>query len=578
MPPRMVRAVALLTPPALLITACATGRVPSQTVGSQDARDGVRAQAVFGDLAPDAPGCAVGVYRDDQVVLTQGFGLASVEDGRRITPRTTFDLGSGSKAFTALAVFLLEERGRLALDDDVRRHVPELPDYGTPIRIRDLLQHTSGLRDYEALDAFAGRETETTGQFLALLASQRRLNFAPGTRHEYSHSDFALLGVIVERAAGEPFGAFVEREVLWPLGMRGSRVYDARGPRVPERAFGHARADSGLRVTFNRSELVGGSNLYTSVADLFHWHRALAEAADGRRPLVARLLTRPTLPGGEPIPYAYGIRQDSYRGLPTLTRGGSSHGTRTEYIRFPGQQFTVAVLCNSAHLWAGQRAERVADAYLHQALEPRRARPTLPPAVPITTADLQRYVGAYQSPDGLDHTRIAVVDGQLVELLGDTAQTFTYRGDGLFSADGIPGDFRLAFAPEAGEVVRLQFLSEGENDGGAVRLPASAVWRPDARALAEYAGTYFSDELDAVWRLAVEDGPLVLRRRGHAAGRLVPTRPDVFSRHFGPWNLPLVASFAFGRDAAGAITHFTITTPAGADVVRDLLFVRVPPS
>lgn len=578
MPHSTVSAAALLTPAALMMAACAIGGVPRPAIGGQDATAGVRAQAVFEDLAPDAPGCAVGVYRDDQVVLTQGYGLASVEDGRRITPRTTFAMGSGSKAFTALAVFMLEERGRLALDDDVRRHVPELPNYGAPIRIRDLLQHTSGLRDYGALDALAGRETETTDQFLALLAGQRRLNFAPGTRHEYSHSDFELLGVIVERVAGEPFGQFVEREVLAPLGMRGSRVYDSRGPRVPERAFGHARSGAGFRVLFNRSELVGGGNLYTSVEDLFHWHRALADAAEGRRPLVARLLTRPTLPGGDTIPYAYGIRQERYRGLPTLTRGGSSHGTRTEYIRFPGHDFTVAVLCNGAHLWAGQRAERVADAYLHQALEPRRARPTLPPAVPIDPADLQRYVGSYQSPDGLDHTRIAVVDGQLVELLGDTAQTFTYRGDGLFSADGIPGDFRLAFALEGGEAVRLQFLSEGENDGGAVRVMDSAVWRPDARALAAYAGTYFSEELDAVWRLAVEDERLVLSRFGQPTGRLVPTRTDVFSRHFGSWNQPLVVSFAFARDATGGITHFTITTPAGADVVRDLLFVKVPPS
>jgi CubicO group peptidase (beta-lactamase class C family) len=188
----------------------------------------------------------VGIYRDGQVVLTQGFGLASVEDGRRITPRTTFNLGSGSKAFTALAVFMLEERGRLSLVDDVRIHVPELPDYGTPVRIRDLLQHTSGFRDHGTLDVLAGRETETTAQLLALLAIQRRLNFVPGTRHEYSHTDFELLGVIVERATGEPFGEFIEREVLSPLGMRASRVYDSRGPRVPERAFGHARSGDGF--------------------------------------------------------------------------------------------------------------------------------------------------------------------------------------------------------------------------------------------------------------------------------------------------------------------------------------------
>jgi hypothetical protein len=126
-------------------------------------------------------------------------------------------------------------------------------------------------------------------------------------------------------------------------------------------------------------------------------------------------------------------------------------------------------------------------------------------------------------------------------------------------------------------VLRLQYLSEGEFDGGAERMPDSAVWLPDSRALAEYAGTYFSEELDAVWRLSVENGLLVLSRFGHTAGPLVPTRPDVFSRHFGLWNLPLVVSFEFARDPTGSVTHFTITTPSGSDVVRELLFVRVPP-
>jgi hypothetical protein len=199
-------------------------------------------------------------------------------------------------------------------------------------------------------------------------------------------------------------------------------------------------------VVFNRSEIVGGGNLYTSVEDLSHWDRALAEAADGRRPLVARLLTRPTLPGGDTIPYAYGVRQESYRGLPTLSRGGDSHGTRTEYMRFPGHEFTVAVLCNSAHLWAGQRAERVADAYLSQVLQPRRVPPSLPPAVPISTADLQRYVGFYRSPDGLDLTRIAIVDGKLVELLGELRRRLPTVVTVCSPPTGFPGTSASRFA------------------------------------------------------------------------------------------------------------------------------------
>lgn len=562
--------------PMLLLAACtATVKARHAAVTKPDSLT-ARVDSVFADIRHDGPGCAVGAYRNGELLLAKVYGLANVEDGRRITPRSTFELGSVSKQFTALAVLTLEAQHRLSLDDKVRRYIPELPDYGVPIRIRDLLQHTSGLRDYGSLNILAGRETETMADFVALLASQERLNFPPGTRHEYSHSDFELLGLIVERAVQEPFGTYLEREVLRPLGMTGSRVYDGRGTRVPERAFGHAKSEDGFRVVFNKSELAGGGNLYISVDDLRHWDRALAEGASGSRPLVGRMLTRPTLPNGDTIAYAYGLRKGSYRGLATVSRGSHSNGTRTEIIRFPDQQFGIATLCNADHIWAGQRAERVADVFLGAVMQQRRPSYSPPAPVPISTTELQRYVGVYHSPGSLDFSRIAILNGKLVELFGDTAQTFTYRGDGLFTADGITGDFRLAFSRSPSGTMRLEYVSQGEVDVVWERLPDSAVWRPDSAALADYAGTYFSGELDTVWQLAVRDGDLVLRRPGRADGPLLPMRPDVFNRHFGLWNEPLVAGFEFSRDSTGRITHFTITTPPGADVVRGLRFVRAP--
>ena len=158
------------------------------------------------EIRPDAPGCAVGAYRNGTIVLARGYGTLSVEDGRPITRQSAFNLGSASKPYTALATLLLERHGHLSLDDDVRRWVPELPDYGRPIRVRDLLQHTSGLRDFETLQRLSGRPVATQREFLDLVTAQRALNFAPGTRHEYSHTDFGVLGTIVERSAGVPFG------------------------------------------------------------------------------------------------------------------------------------------------------------------------------------------------------------------------------------------------------------------------------------------------------------------------------------------------------------------------------------
>lgn len=532
--------------------------------------------SVFSDIGQDAPGCAVGVYRNGELVLARGYGLANVEDARLITARTTFDLGSAAKQFTALTVLTLEEQRRLSLDDDVRRYVPELPDYGTPIRIRDLLQHTSGLRDYGSLDLLAGRKTRTMGEFLTRLSSQKNLNSTPGARHEYSHSDYELLSVIVERVTQQPFGAYVEREILWPLGMKNSRISDARGTAVPDRAFGHVRSPDGFGVVLDDSEIVGGGSLYTSIEDLQHWDRALAEGESGQQPLVSRMLTRPTFPNGDTILYAYGIRQGSYRGLPTISRGGHSNGMRSEIIRFTDQLFTVATLCNADHLWAGQRAEQIADLYLGDVMLPRRAAYRPPPEVPTTSIDLQRYIGVYRSPGQLDLSRIAVVAGKLVEWLGDTVQTFTYRGDGLFTADGIQGDFRLVFASTPTGGMQVDYMSEGHVDSTAERVADSALWRPDSTMLADYAGTYASEELDAVWEIAVRNGRIVLRSPGRPDGSLQPINQDTFSRHFGAWNEPLVASLTFARDSTGMITQFSITTPPGDDVVRNLVFLRLP--
>jgi hypothetical protein len=163
------------------------------------------------------------------------------------------------------------------------------------------------------------------------------------------------------------------------------------------------------------------------------------------------------------------------------------------------------------------------------------------------------------------------VVGLFVVVFGATTQTFTHRGGGVFTADGITGDRRLAFTPGPAGAMRVEYLSEGVVGDAAERMAESAVWRPDATVLAEYAGTYASEELNAVWRLAARNGQLVLRRPGRMDGPLLPFQPDVFSRHFGVWNEPLIASFAFARDSAGRITHFAITTPPGEDVVRDLL-------
>jgi CubicO group peptidase (beta-lactamase class C family) len=534
------------------------------------------------EIRPDAPGCAVGVYRSGRIVLARGYGVASIEDGRPITAHSTFNLGSVSKPFTALAALMLEQSGRLSLDDDVRRWVPELPEYGRPIRVRDLLQHTSGLRDFGTLELLSGRAITTQPHFLSLVASQRALNFEPGTRHEYSHTDFGVLGLIVQRIVGVPFGEHMQTAVFDPLGMKRSFVDDVRSRRATDRAYGHLVSPQGPSVEFPNSLMFGGDNVYASVEELALWDRNFDDPIVGGDAAIGRMLSRPTLPTGDTIPYANGLRLDTYRGLRTVARGGHPPGTRTEFIRFPDQRFTVATLCNSDGLEAGRLAQSVADIYLGAEMSPRSERRQPPTAVAMSSQELTRYAGTYRLiGDPWNLSPVEVRQGVLGEVLFDDAtdETFypmTPAGDSRFFEVGRTGNVGLfTFRPSAtGGPLRLEMAW---NDGPidvSERVPDSAVWRPSAAVVAEYAGTWFSADLDAAWELESRGARLVLRRRAQVDLTLRPVARDRFLRGFGP-DGELTVRLQFQRDSFGRVSELTVSTPQGEDSVRNLRFTRL---
>jgi len=499
-------------------------------------------------ISQDGPGCALGVYKDGEVLLTRGYGLASVEDGRPIRPRTTFNLGSVSKPFTALAVLMLEQNGKLSLDDDVRRWVPEMRDYGTPIRLRDLVQHTSGLRDYGMLDVLSGHSVTTMAEFLGLISAQQALNFVPGTKHEYSHSDYLLLGLIVERMVGVPFGEHLERAVLEPMGMRGSFVSDGRAHVMTDRALGHSLAGRSARVQFPTSQTIGGDNLYASVEDLAHLDRNFTSPTVGGPAVIARMLGRPQLANGDTIPYAYGLRLDTYRGLRTIERGGHADATRTIILRFRDHGFTVATLCNADHLDPVKLAEGVADLYLADRMRPARPRPEAPVAVTIPAAEVARYAGLYRPLDQPWNVMpIVVRNGALGEVVfhdatDDTVFTMMPAGEGRFFEIGSTGNVGVFTfrSPGSGASPRLEVSWNGELAETLERVADSVLWRPSAAALREYAGAWFSEDLDVGWQLELRGQSLVMRRRGQNDLTLRPVERDLFVRGFGslasPWH------------------------------------------
>jgi len=294
------------------------------------------------------------------------------------------------------------------------------------------------------------------------------------------------------------------------------------------------------------------------------------------------MLGRPQLANGDTIPYAYGLRLDTYRGLRTIERGGHADGTRTIIMRFRDHGFTVAALCNADHLNSQQLAEGVADIYLADRMSPVRPHPPTPIAVTIPAAEVARYAGLYRPVDQPWNVfPIVVRNGALGELVfhdatDDTLFTLTPAGDGRFFEIGSTGNvgvftFRSA---RAGASPRLEISWNGASPEMLERAADAAVWRPSATALREYAGTWFSHDLDVGWWLELRDQNLVMRRRGQNDLTLRPVDRDLFVRGFGSFGESM-AQIQFHRDGAGKLTYFTVSTRPGDDSVRGLRFIRV---
>jgi CubicO group peptidase (beta-lactamase class C family) len=381
---------------------------------------------VFEDLtASGSPGCALGVYRNGQMIYAKGYGLANVEEGVPITPKSVFDIGSTSKQFTAASILLLEKQGKLSVNDDVRKYLPELPDYGNKITILNLLNHTSGLRDYLTLMELAGIPTDsvtTDEDALALIARQRVLNFAPGSEWLYSNTGFFLLSTIVKRVSGKTLREFAGENIFTPLGMTQTQFRDSHTSLIANRALAYDANEKRGGYTLNVSyfEQTGDGAVHTSVEDLLKWDENFYTGQIGGKIFLAELQEHGKLNNGKVLDYAKGLNVAEYRGLHTVRHGGSWGGYRAELLRFPDQHFSVACLCNVGNANPARRANEVADVYLASLMKAKDLKKELDAVrkkeisgPPLTAEQLQAYVGDYWSEELGVTYRLGIQDGNL---------------------------------------------------------------------------------------------------------------------------------------------------------------------
>ena len=473
---RSISAIAALT----VLTGCSPVESP---LPNEIGVDDPAIDAVFAEWdALDAPGCAIAIADKGELVYTRGYGAANLDYNIPITPETVFDVASITKQFAAASLTLLEEDGVLSLDDDVRRWLPELPDYGSVITLRHMIHHTSGLRDYLNLFPLAGRGSYypiSLDQILEMMARQRAPVFEPGERYEYSNTAYMLIAKVIERASGKSFGEFTDERIFKPLNMQSSFMYENLERIVARRATGYARNDAGepFIVHNYNFDVAGDGQLYTTMPDLLRWDQWL----HGESPSIySQMLTDGQLNSGEPVNYAQGIGLEEYRGLRVVEHGGSSWGFRSHLLRFTGPGLSIALSCNedSANPW--RMAMQVADYLLADELGPRdepdnsddNQSDTEPQPVSLAVDELARLTGEYFSEE-LDATYRISLDGDqlLVRVEQEAPVVVTPLSDVRFEINfydvGAYGPWRasLAFNLDEGGVVRGFDLSSGSETG-----------------------------------------------------------------------------------------------------------------
>lgn len=544
---------------ASLLVAAALASSPAWAANDKQAK----VDALFTEWASTAtPGCSFAASQDGKVLYSRGFGMANLEYDAPNRARTRFHVASVSKQFTAASIALLVIEKKISLDDPVRRYVPELGDFGTPMLVRHLVHHTSGLRDHWEILDFSGwrysHDLITDDDVLSVLSLQKRLHFMPGAKYRYSNSNYLLLAKIVERVSGQTLREFATQRFFEPLGMDDTHFRDDFTEVERNFAYGYERDGDVFKTSVTNFNTVGATSLLTTAEDLMRWQENLRSGRVGGPGFIAQMHERDRLNDGSLNDYAFGVVHGEYRGLSVVEHSGADAGYLSELIGFPDQRFDVAVLCNTNEADTGKLARGIAAVYLGELMKPELGANKVSPAreLSLSARQLQDRSGIFLSNRATRALIVEAGDGGLRAAAGEYGFDLSARSPYRFESRD--GDATLEFSRESSASQRVT-VKVHDDTQVYERVPA---FEPTAGTLQQYAGRYESDEVDAPFYLWVQEGELQLRSI-KLRQRLRAITPEIF---VGNW-----MSIRFTRDQ-GRITGFEFGQGDDARYV----FVRRP--
>lgn len=505
---------------------------------------------IFAAFNTHTPGCAVGVSEHGTVALRAGYGMADLERGVPVSADTVFESGSVAKQFTAMAILLLAQQGKISLDDPLRKYLPELPDYRAQPTIRQVLSHLSGLREWRLIATFSGTPEGTyvldNHDLLRIAAGQRALNFDPGTAWSYTNTGFNIATILIERALGngKTFEEFTRAAIFEPLQMTHTRWRDDFRAVVPNRALAYTFKEGEWIQDTPVENIIGAGGMLSTVGDWLLWNENFTHAKVGGPEIVKMQQTPAVLSSGKTTSYAAGLTIGTFDSLREVSHGGATGGYRTWLGRYPDQGVSVAVMCNSAQANPTQLGRETSRLWTGGVLAPN------PTPVVVEAAKLESLAGMYRRVRDNTVAELRVRDGKLmfdrVALTPVSAAEFSAGQNRFLFQDG-----RLNVATPDGDIAYKRVESAHLSDS----------------ELAALAGNYQSGETGSTLAVAAKAGELTLAIGWNKPLRLRPTFRDGFIMEGGGG----ATSIVFHRDQAGKVTGLS----AGDDRVWDLRFTRV---
>ena len=536
-------------------------------------KEGKVDQAFFAYRNHVVPGASVAIQQNGKILYSKGYGLANLEYDIPVEPASIFHIASISKQFTAFSILLLQADGKLDMNDDIRKYIPEVPDFGTTITLKHLATHTSGMRDQWNLLVMAGWRMDdviTKEHVLKLVSRQEELNFEPGEEMYYCNTGFTLLAEVVARVSGKSFAEFTKERIFDPLEMTNTLFYDDHEKIVKNRAYSYHEANDGYKKSVLNYANVGATSLFTTVEDISKWAENFSEIKVGSKEIIKTLNTRAILNNGDTIDAAMGQFVGKYKGLNEIQHGGADAGFRSYFTRFPDQDFSVAVFGNSASFNPRSLAHSVVDIYLNDLFEEEVTKEEEIEAIEeiadaealILSPDLiKAYVGEYELQPGFI-IKITEENGSLVaQPTGQPESTLEAISETEFKVSTVEATLFFVQTDE-GQVNSFN-LHQGEQVTEAKRLEP---FDKEKVELNTYIGEYYSPELATNYSLKLKDGKLIAEHQRASDIELSPLKPDVFSG-----NQYYFRQVEFKRNEQGIITGFTVSNGR----VRNLKFNKL---